>query len=164
MKQKFSLTPRQIVPLLIGIVVVLLIISMVVSRFVPVTAENIPPASNTTFIPPQSTKVNVETKTTQAQAVNNFYIGNLITNQTGTTIISENTDYQLVYNNDTRTFFVTLLPLSTPEVRAAAENAFVEKMGISKEVACTLKAEVHDYSKSSLSQDPAISPLSFCTK
>lgn len=150
----------------IKILGILFVIILLVGSFLASRKQQtpvIPEANNGSFVPPQSEKIIVQ-EPSHGQTVNNFYKNSISTAQTGTTILSENSEYQLVYNNENKTFIITLLPFSQENTRAEAENALIEKLGVTLEEICSMNVNVYDYSKTSLSQDPVISTLNRCRK
>ena len=97
-------------------------------------------------------------------SVNNFYRKGERMNQYGDVLIEENKEFSIEYQHPFKLFIIAVLSTPFDALRIKAENAFLSRLGISKEDACALNVQVG----TPFFVDPQYAmtsyPLSFCKK
>jgi hypothetical protein len=129
------------------------------------TTGTLPPVSTSTpaIVTPTSTVITLGTSQ-GGVTVNNFYQspGATITQDQQAVIIDNSGDYAITYNVPDSSFAIAILSTPLEAARQAAESAFLNELGISKQDAC--KLTVYEGVPIGVSdQYPGESfPLSFC--
>ncbi len=95
--------------------------------------------------------------------VNNFYKNAAEVNLNTDALITETSSYQIAYLAKFGEFLITVLGSPFPQARATAEQAFISKLGITKEQACQLTVFVSTPSYANPDYSGQKYNLSFCT-
>lgn len=139
-----------------------------VTGTLPVAVTGTPPTSGTTssapgFVASVPGGGNLVLGTPQGSVtVNNFYTGAKISPDRTSVLIAETPAYVISYYAPDSSFNILIEQLPFATIRAEAESAFLQKLGISEQQACKLKVQVG----TPISVDPSYAGqnigLSFC--
>lgn len=94
--------------------------------------------------------------------VKNFYTDAISTNEEGDVLFNQTDTYQLVYIPVSGTFLVSIVGSPFDTVRVQAEQALLVSLGITKQQACMLTAEVTTPQFANPEQAGKRFALSFC--
>lgn len=114
---------------LVGIVLILFL-------FVRETPKQITPLPTPT--PNQYSTTPVPRITISGISLNNFLSTGEKINSHDDILVEQKTEYEIVYLHDFNEFIITVHEKPFEEIRKQAEQAFLDKLGISKQEACAL--------------------------
>ncbi len=117
---------------------VFLLILIAFAYFVVFREKQQPPAPTPTPTTIQPNPQILNRITIQGVSVNNFISKSKNIEKTGEVFAEENADFSIIYHKNDESFLLYISSSPFETVRSAAENVFLQKLGIDKESACRL--------------------------
>ena len=104
----------------------------------------------------------VEKLETEGVEMKNFYKSSEVANEGGDTIITQSTDYKILYMPNYSYFLISIIGSPFEDVRLQAETIFLNTLGITQEEACKLNVEITTPHFANPEQAGTVYRLSFC--
>lgn len=127
------------------------------------TTDNIPPLSPTP-IPAPPKIINTQEKiNVSGVEINDITVNPIIDNGVGDVLFIQHPKYQVEYQGKFELFIINILASPFEETRREAEDAFVERVGVNRQEACSLNVKIGSPSYAGVADfDGRKRGLSFC--